>query len=86
MTKPEDVEAQHAAALESMTTDQYLAMAREILAVQIRNEGKAKRVFVTRRESLDGVFAAEAEARNAGATPKVDFFLPIDNDLPLQAL
>ncbi len=109
MVKPEDLASQHRSIIESMTDDQRLAMAREILACQIRNEAKfdglRRRALkgdllltlpeealehmyerVSRKDSLGGVLEAEAAARNVGALPKVDFFLPIENDLPTQAI
>lgn len=83
---PDDIQAAHKAALESMSSDQYLAVARELLATMIREKANARDVFVTRMESLEAVFEAEANAVNAGAKPKVDFFLPLDNALPLQGV
>ncbi|USN14823.1 hypothetical protein DOMOVOI_03490 [Brevundimonas phage vB_BpoS-Domovoi] len=79
---PEDLEAQHRAILESMTPDQMLVMAREMVASRARLESERVGQFVSRKESLDAVFAAEAAARDLGAEPKIDFFLPLDNDFP----
>jgi len=81
-----DIEIAHRAAIASMTGEQKLAMARELLANQIRHAAERQRKMVTRRESLEGVFTAEAVARRQGATPQVDFFLPLENELPTQGL
>lgn len=111
MVTPDVVENMHRAALESMTEEQRLAMAREILATQIRAEAKYaevkrravrgefkepmepealehlfQRYAYPRIDSLRAAFQAEADARNMGAEPKVDFFLPLDTELPLQAI
>lgn len=80
--KQDDLEAAHTAALEAMEPEQLLAMARELLASRIRHEAAKQKSLITRRESLDIVFQAELDARDQGAEPRVDFFLPIDNDFP----
>lgn len=82
MATPEALADEHTAILESMTPDQLLVMARELVASRVRLESERVGQYVNRRESLDAVFAAEAEARVQGASPKIDFFLPIDNDFP----
>lgn len=79
---PDDIAKAHTDAIASMTDEQRLAMARELLASRARLEAGRKSEFVDRGQSLDAVFCAEAEARRLGAVPKVDFFLPIDNDFP----
>jgi hypothetical protein len=76
------IQLDHIAALASLTPDYALALSREIFAAQIRAQAQAKGVFVTRMESLEAVFAAEANAVNAGAAPKIDFFLPLSTELP----
>lgn len=79
---PEALAEEHAAILATMTPDQMLVMAREMVASRARLESARLGKFVTRRESLEAVFVAEAAAREQGATPKIDFFLPLDNDFP----
>ena len=81
-----DIEANHIDVLTRMDPAQRLVMAREILASQIRAKAKEQGVYITRKESLEAVFEAEARAVEAGASPKVDFFMPLSSDLPLQAL
>lgn len=73
----------HENLIAGMTEAQLLVMAREMLASRMRLEFQNKRgMIMTRQESLEAVFAAEAETRANGALPKVDFFLPLDNDFP----
>ncbi len=85
MSNPSEVEAEHIKALESFTQEQFLAAARELLASMIRLKASQESPpsFITRKESLDAVFAQEAEARKKGATAINNFFLPIDNQLPI---
>lgn len=80
-----EIERRHVAALESLTPEQQLALAREILGARVLVEGALRDVVATRRVVLDAVFAAEAKAMNAGRTPVLDFFLPLDRELPLGA-
>ena len=79
---PEALADEHAAILATMTPDQMLVMAREMVASRARLEAGRLGKFVTRRESLEAVFCAEAAAREQGAEPRIDFFLPLDNDFP----
>ncbi|AXQ68754.1 hypothetical protein HOU00_gp371 [Caulobacter phage CcrPW] len=76
----------HIRTLLGMTEDQKLVMARELLAEMIRAKGHVAGVFVTREEALNSVFDAEKAAIANGASPKVDFFLPLSNNLPLHAV
>jgi hypothetical protein len=84
MTEAAQIAEDHEHALRSMNPDQLLAMARELLATAIRDKAQVQGVFTTRLESLQAVFEAEANAVNAGASAKVDFFLPLDAELPLR--
>lgn len=85
MTTATEISKAHIAALESMTPDQLLAVARELFANQIRMMAAKNYQMVTREESLDGIFEAEANARASGAAvPKVDFFLPITTEIPFE--
>lgn len=79
-----DIEARHIAGLESLTEDQKVTLARELLALKVAEAAARKGVVVTRRETLDTIFAAEAGAVSQGFQPQVDFFLPLDNELPLR--
>lgn len=82
----DSVREAHIGTLLGMTTEQRLVMARELLAEMIRAKAFARGVFVTRQEALESVFEAEAAATNSGAQPRVDFFLPLSNNLPLEAM
>lgn len=73
---------QHETALDGMTEDQLVVVSREVLAVVIRMKARQNGQMVTRGESLAAVFRAEAQARAAGAKPRLDIFTPIDRDLP----
>lgn len=81
-TEPKHIQFDHIAALATLSPDHALALAREVFAAQIRAQAQAKGVFVTRMESLEAVFEAEANAVNAGAEAKIDFFLPLTTELP----
>lgn len=80
-----EIERRHVAALESLTPEQQLALAREILAARVLVESRLRKLQATRRVVLDAVFASEAEATNDGRNPVMDFFLPLDRELPLGA-
>lgn len=73
---------QHETALDAMSEDQLLVISRELLAVVIRMKARQNAQVVTRGESLAAVFRAEAQARAAGAKPRLDIFTPIDRELP----
>lgn len=84
LPKPSEATAlwdDHARVISGMSEEARLVMARELMAARMRQEFQAKRgMILTRQESLEAVFAAEVEAREKGAVPKVDFFLPLEND------
>lgn len=84
----DEIRADHKDRLEAFSDEDKLVMSREILAAMVRFMGKYAKppVKVTRKESLAAIFETEAAARAAGAKPKVDFFLPLDQELPLQGL
>jgi hypothetical protein len=79
-----DVRHTHIAALETCSQEQLTALARELLALKIVDAGNAHGVTVTRSEALDEAFVAEAAALNQGYTAKVDFFLPLDKEIPIK--
>jgi phosphopantetheine adenylyltransferase len=79
-----DIEVAHEEALASLSEVQQVALAREILAVKIADAAKVQGVVASRRDTLDAVFEAEAGATNRGFKPLVNFFLPLDQELPLR--
>jgi hypothetical protein len=77
-----EVKADHLKLLQDMPDEYKVVMARELLAAALQRACHAKDQFVTRGEALDAVFTTEAASRAAGASPRVDFFLPMHDDLP----
>lgn len=74
---------EHENVIMGMTEDRLLVMARELMAarmIQVLQFKKEDPIILTRQEALEATLTAEAMAREAGGKPKVDFFLPIDND------
>lgn len=78
----EEIKTDHIRILTEMPDEHKLVLARELLAAAIQRVFRNKGEFITRGEALDSVFKTEAASREAGAVPKVDFFLPIYDDLP----
>lgn len=78
-----DVEWMHIDAIQSMTTEQKLVIAREILAHKLSEVARAQGKKLSRRDALDGVFRVESQTRNDGAKPHIDFLYPLDIEIPL---
>ena len=61
---PEDVEAEHNAAIQSLTKEQHRALSRMQRAYQLSHFNHHKLV-----ENLHEIFRSEAEARNEATSP-----------------
>lgn len=78
-----DLREHHIRTIGHMDEDQRLVMAREVLVAMMIAEASKQGRDLTRKTALAAIFASEAQAMNQGRVAVINFFLPIDQDLPL---